>query len=665
MQQVFTYAYKILLSTLILSSSLFGSNTASNSNISKKDTCKNKRMIVFVIDNLKWSDIGNETPNLKKNISKSYIASLSPGRINKVRSPINFYSTFSAGTRTFDHGENTFPTKIGKHKYDLNLKKLYADNIKGTYGASIGTLGNTLKVNDINYALIEKGDNQNSYMMVSDSKGIAKNVYKDLDPEINNILNKTKRSVLFVHLSSISLRSSDTEFNSIIDKFSNDKTEVLILGSHSFVGKDELRVASLNVNNQTGTMLSGTRQRDGLIEISDITPSILDQFCLGDIANIEGNAVTLNKSHDSISKLIRDRIDENNSGLFRSKISSITSKLFVVIGSILLCLSILLRSLKKYRPIILKIISYFSLFTSWMFLSTFFVNIINPDNLLEWFIGLIGVSSIGIIISIWPLKKINNKSYFLFSFFIIMLIVDLFTNNIFQSNAALGYSFIANSRSYGFSNFASAAFSISLIVLMIGFNKRFSKINKISKILNALILLFGLFIIGYPKLGADVGGALSSIPAFIATYLYITKIKINILFTLLAGLICSSLIIIVGYIDYLRPPNKRTHLGRLFNDIKVKGFHSLADVIIRKFSGMLYTFGSTWLLVTLLFITVILILRRYLYINNNVYIPLYILAFFGTFLNDAGILVGATVLILGFSYLMSTNDSIRSKKMLI
>ncbi|MFZ1820170.1 MAG: hypothetical protein WAU72_00005, partial [Acidimicrobiia bacterium] len=413
------------------------------------------------------------------------------------------------------------------------------------------------------------------------------------------------------------------------------------------------------------TMLSGTRQRDGLIEISDITPSILDQFCLGDIANIEGNAVTLNKSHDSISKLIRDRIDENNSGLFRSKISSITSKLFVVIGSILLCLSILLRSLKKYRPIILKIISYFSLFTSWMFLSTFFVNIINPDNLLEWFIGLIGVSSIGIIISIWPLKKINNKSYFLFSFFIIMLIVDLFTNNIFQSNSALGYSFIANSRSYGFSNFASAAFSISLIVLMIGFNKRFSKINKISKILNALILLFGLFIIGYPKLGADVGGALSSIPAFIATYLYITKIKINILFTLLAGLICSSLIIIVGYIDYLRPSNKRTHLGRLFNDIKVKGFHSLADVIIRKFSGMLYTFGSTWLLVTLLFITAILILRRYLYINNNVYISLYILAFFGTFLNDAGILVGATVLILGFSYLMSTNDSIRSKKMLI
>ena len=69
MQQVFTYAYKILLSTLILSSSLFGSKTASNSNISKTDTCKNKRMIVFVIDNLKWSDIGNETPNLKKNIS--------------------------------------------------------------------------------------------------------------------------------------------------------------------------------------------------------------------------------------------------------------------------------------------------------------------------------------------------------------------------------------------------------------------------------------------------------------------------------------------------------------------------------------------------------------------------------------------------------------------
>ena len=67
-----------------------------------KSQC-NKKMLVITVDELQWSKISKETtPFLYSYASKSYVASLTPGRVVKERTIQSTFTTINAGTRTFD-----------------------------------------------------------------------------------------------------------------------------------------------------------------------------------------------------------------------------------------------------------------------------------------------------------------------------------------------------------------------------------------------------------------------------------------------------------------------------------------------------------------------------------------------------------------------------------
>ncbi len=63
----------------------------------------------------------------------------------------------------------------------------------------------------------------------------------------------------------------------------------MILGTHDFNGPENLKVAALNSGNQLGTLSSGTRQRDGLIELVDIAPTIFNRLCIKSNLDYEKN----------------------------------------------------------------------------------------------------------------------------------------------------------------------------------------------------------------------------------------------------------------------------------------------------------------------------------------------------------------------------------------
>lgn len=624
-------------------------------------SCDEKRIIVVMIDDLKWGDIGESTPNLKKVLEKSYIASLSPGRTSESRSELSYYTTISAGTRTYDKGESVSDEKDENGNYSLGIDDVIATNKDASYNASIGLLGEALQKNNVANAIIEETESRNSYVLTSDPKGNTRNIFSNDSKKVDDLLNRSKKSVLFAHLPNVNNRLTDKEFSDILRRFSVQNTEVMILGTHDFNGPENLKVAALNSGNQLGTLSSGTRQRDGLIELVDIAPTILSRLCIKSNLDYEGSFVSTDKSDSSFTSLKNDRIDENNNAKLRKESSGNTSLIFIGFSTILLLLVIAFKYFKTYEKYERRAITYISTLSLAFFFSTFFVNAFEPNSLSIWLLSTGGLS-IAISTVLHNIKLTKRKIPEIFAFtFITMMIVDLIFNNLFQANAALGYSFITNSRSYGFSNFASAAFSASLIYLTYIYADKFRYKTAFLIVSYAI----GLLVIGYPKLGADVGGALSSAPSFIASFLLITKTKVKIARVAIYAAICSLLVLIFGYIDYLRPKNERTHLGRLFNDVHHKGLGTLYEVLIRKMEAMLSTFASNWLIVALLMLACIYLSKSEISISKALLFPIAMLAFFGTFLNDAGVLVGATVLILSFATAVNSNKSINDQEVLV
>lgn len=624
------------------------------------NSCNEKRIIVVMIDNLRWSDIGDKTPNLKKVLEKSYIASLSPGRTSESRSELSYYSTISAGTRTYDKGESVSDEKDLDGNHLLKIDDVIKSNKDASYNATIGLLGATLTKNNVASAVIEETKTRNSYVLNSDLKGTARNIFPNDSKKVKDLLDSKKKSVVFAHLENVNGGLSDKEFSDILGRFSTDNTEVMILGTHDFNGPENLKVAALNTENRLGTLTSGTRQRDGLIEIVDIAPTIFKQLCIDSKLDYEGSFVTTNRSNQTFNSLVNDRIDENNNAKLRKDTSGTSSLIFIGISAILLLLTLTFKYSKANRKITQDSIAFISTLAMAFFVSTFFVNAFKLASFNTWLVATFSLS----IVSATALFNIISARKMIPEIFasglVIMLIIDLVSNNLFQANAALGYSFITNSRSYGFSNFASAAFSASVIYLSFVLSNKVKK----QKAFLIIIYLIALIIIGYPKLGADVGGALSSAPAFIASYLLITNTKVKIVRLAIYAAVCSLLVLVFGYIDYLRPKNERTHLGRLFNDVQNKGLGTLYEVLIRKMEAMLSTFASNWLIVALLVIACIYVYRSQFSVSKNLVIPIALLAFFGTFLNDAGVLVGATVLILSFATAVTSNKLNNDREML-
>ncbi|MGH3429348.1 MAG: hypothetical protein ACRDQZ_17580, partial [Mycobacteriales bacterium] len=69
---------------------------------------------------------------------------------------------------------------------------------------------------------------------------------------------------------------------------------------------------------------------------------------------------------------------------------------------------------------------------------------------------------------------------------------------------------------------------------------------------------------GFPQWGADVGGILTLVPAFVVLGLLVTRSAVTWSRLALAGAVAVGLVLLVGWLDYLRPEDSQTHFGRFF-----------------------------------------------------------------------------------------------------
>ncbi|MEU8059613.1 hypothetical protein AB0B77_26215 [Microbispora bryophytorum] len=169
------------------------------------------------------------------------------------------------------------------------------------------------------------------------------------------------------------------------------------------------------------------------------------------------------------------------------------------------------------------------------------------------------------------------------------LLADVVTGSRLQVNAVAGYEPVTGGRFYGFGNMAFAVYSTGTILLLAAVAH---VLRRRPRLAAAVCVAYGLLAIagdGWPTWGADFGGVPSFVLGVAVCVLMAAGKRVSVLRLGLIGVAGVVLISLIAVADWLRPADRRTHLGAFVQQI-IGG--EGGSVVGRKLGAMLHTLGN-------------------------------------------------------------------------
>jgi hypothetical protein len=174
------------------------------------------------------------------------------------------------------------------------------------------------------------------------------------------------------------------------------------------------------------------------------------------------------------------------------------------------------------------------------------------------------------------------------------LMIDVATGARLQVNSVLGYSPQTAARFFGIGNSAFAVLAATSI-LAAAIHLQYAPRRREALLAVAGFFLLVIVIDGAPSLGGDVGGILTLVPVMGLTLIAFSGRRISwrtvaVLIGITVAALGAALVV-----DLLRPPEARTHLGRVVTDVHNAGGSSFLTTVARKTATNLRVLqGTVW-----------------------------------------------------------------------
>ncbi|THV26245.1 hypothetical protein [Glycomyces paridis] len=230
-----------------------------------------------------------------------------------------------------------------------------------------------------------------------------------------------------------------------------------------------------------------------------------------------------------------------------------------------------------------------------------------------------------------------------------LIVADQVSGATWPLHTPMGYTAQVGARFTGLGNYAFSVFAAAVILLI-----AFVPWRGRSRIWGPVALgLAAVVIVGAPMLGRDMGGTLTLVAAVILTCLRLWGRRLTVGAVALAGSVALAAFAIGGFLDYLRPEEDQTHLGRFIGSV-LDG--TAAQIVVRKADASLSTIGKplTWVCLAAL-IGAYLIWRRRAPIRSDrvgaAVVGLAAVALIGALVNDSGIAIPGFTATVGFGLL--------------
>ena len=171
---------------------------------------------------------------------------------------------------------------------------------------------------------------------------------------------------------------------------------------------------------------------------------------------------------------------------------------------------------------------------------------------------------------------------------------DLLIGARLELNTVFGYSPTVGIRTAGEGNLTFAQLGAATVLLSTLLVWRLPTRRVVYGVIGLLAVTLAVMVA--PPFGDDFGAALAAFPAFalLAWLLLGRHVRVRTLALLGAGVVVAALA--VGFVDLLRPPDQRTHIGRFFSQVGREGFTGLFRVLHRKLDANLASFSTARLM---------------------------------------------------------------------
>jgi len=214
----------------------------------------------------------------------------------------------------------------------------------------------------------------------------------------------------------------------------------------------------------------------------------------------------------------------------------------------------------------------------------------------------------------WAGGRSAKAFLYLFAATAVALLVDVWFGAPLMRHSVLGYDPIAGARYYGIGNeYMGVLLSAAIMTCGLLFDgaRSFPPPPAI-RMTAAALLLVTLVTVGAPWWGANIGGLISAVIGFAATWTYLSGRRMN--WMRLGGILLLLLIALSATIalDLLRPDQTITHLGALIRRVWTDGASPIWEIAARKLAMnwklFKYTIWTNVLLISL-FATSFLLFR--------------------------------------------------------
>ncbi len=151
----------------------------------------------------------------------------------------------------------------------------------------------------------------------------------------------------------------------------------------------------------------------------------------------------------------------------------------------------------------------------------------------------------------------------------VALTVDALFGTPLNRAAPLGSAPTYGARFYGFGNPTFSVYAVAAIVLAAALAQLL--VTRGRRVLAALAVtavgVIAMAIVVWPTLGADLGGGLVLVPAFVVVGMAASGLRLTLWRFLWVGAAGVGVVALVGVLDWLRPPEARSHLGRFVGQV--------------------------------------------------------------------------------------------------
>lgn len=671
-----------------------------------------KKVVVFLVNEMDFEDVENMrfTYKLADNgaiglmntraygSSSDYGSSLTIGC--GTRSQASFNTSRSEKLdekKSLIYNRRTGYTNELKEIANLDMARLEESNRKNDYNPNIGALGNSLGMNNVKVSVIGNSDiperpTRLGVLIGMDDKGLVDygligediniespeypygiktnydlmiGAYKELAPksgvtilELGDLhrLERYKANLapeIYIKLREIILSDIDLFIKNVYNLIDEKNTRIVILSPTpsslaAYSGKRLTPVILAGNGIEDGIVISDTTRRHGIIGNIDIAPYIAAYFN-SNINFFTGKPVDVLPRKDKFAFV--DEIYNNTAFIYKNRLGILFSfAIYEIIISLITFVVIQIAG--KYNLKFYRYIEYFLLSNMAIPIAILILPLFKAVSIYEAIIKIVILTVLITSASIFIRKKTLDSIIFLSGLMCILLTIDIIMGSGLIKTSFLGYDPIIGARYYGIGNEYMGMMVGATLVFTTALLDRY----RIHKAFVFFIFIAITIVIGFPKLGANVGGTITAAFAFMFVMLKLYNSKLE--FKHYAYIMSSVFVFVlfVALVD-LYVIESSSHLANAIRQINNDGMDVIYSIIKRKVAMNLKLFGiSIWskVLVSSLVILGILFYRPFgiskkvfnKYSNLSIGLLGILISCIVSFVvNDSGVVASATSII--------------------